>query len=161
MNILGVCLLVAVLSINIIAIAAFTLMIIHLERNVKSDKELKEKMFLFSLPVNDEENFLLLDKIIQNECQVWQIYNVPSFEDDYYMNKGDQDKMLRGVLSQVLKKVSPVYLNKLKYIYNEEVIEDIVFEKVRDAVLNFTVEINGTYSDLKNNHGGHYEQRIL
>ena len=38
-------------------------------------------------------------------------------------------------------------MNKLRYIYNEEVIEDIIYEKVRDGVLNYTVEINGTFRD--------------
>lgn len=144
-----ICLLAAVLSINLLLILALIFAFIHFEREVKSDRELKYRMFLFSLPVNDEENFLLLDKIIKNECQSWQIYNLPSFEKDYYMTDEDQDKMLKGVLAQVLNKISPVYLNKLKYIYNEEVIEDIIFEKVRDAVLNITVEINGTYNDLR------------
>lgn len=149
MNTLSIYLLVAVLSINTILITGFLIAIFYMAKEIKSNKELKEKMFLFSLPINDEENFLLLDKIIQNECQTWQIYNVPTFEKDYYMTEEDQNKMLKGVLSQTLKKISPVYLNKLEYIYNKEVIEDIIFEKVRDIVLNFTVEINGTYNDLR------------
>lgn len=149
MSTLSIYLLVAVLLINATLLFTVVISFFYLGKGIKSDKELKEKMFLFSLPINDEDNFLILDKIIQNECQSWQIYNVPSFEKDCYMTEENQNKMLRGVLSQVLKKLSPVYINKLKYIYNEEVIEDIIFEKVRDSVLNFTVEINGTYNDLK------------
>lgn len=136
--------LLVVVCINILIGMGIVLSVVKLEKEIKYDMKLKEKMFLFSLPINDEENFLILDKIILEESQRYQIYNFPSYADDNYIAKKDQEKMLKYILSQTLKKISPVYINKLKYIYNEEVIEDIIFEKVRDTVLNVTVEINGS-----------------
>lgn len=114
----------------------------------KEDFKLKEKMFLFSLPVNDEDTFMILDKVIQGEVDTYIIYNFPE-TDELYINEEEINKMMNTILGQTLGKLSPVYMNKLKYIYNEEVIEDIVFGKVRDAVLQYSIEINGTFRDLQ------------
>lgn len=146
MNMQIVCLL-AVLFTNMIIGVGMVLAFLYLAKVTKSDTELKDRMFLFSLPINDEDNLLILDKLIQREMEVYEIYNFPLNSDELYINEKDQKLMVKVVLSNVLKKISPVYMNKLKYIYNEDIIEDIIFEKIRDAVLNFTVEINGQFRD--------------
>lgn len=140
-----ICLL-AVIAINILLGVAIILSCIYVGKRLENNTSLNERMYLFSLPINTEENFLILDKMIKEEIDRYTIYNFPK-TDDLYINEEDQTKMLRYILSQVLKKISPVYMNKLRYIYNEEVIEDIIYEKVRDGVLNYTVEINGTFRD--------------
>lgn len=140
-----ICLL-AVIAINILLGVAIILSCIYVGKRLENNTSLNERMYLFSLPINTEENFLILDKMIKEEIDRYTIYNFPK-TDDLYINEDDQNKMLRHILSQVLKKISPVYMNKLRYIYNEEVIEDIIYEKVRDGVLNYTVEINGTFRD--------------
>lgn len=145
MNMQIICLL-AVIAINILLGVAIILSCIYVGKRLENNTSLNERMYLFSLPINTEENFLILDKMIKEEIDRYTIYNFPK-TDDLYINEDDQNKMLRHILSQVLKKISPVYMNKLRYIYNEEVIEDIIYEKVRDGVLNYTVEINGTFRD--------------
>lgn len=140
-----ICLL-AVIAINILLGVAIILSCIYVGKRLENNTSLNERMYLFSLPINTEENFFILDKMIKEEIDRYTIYNFPK-TDDLYINEDDQNKMLRHILSQVLKKISPVYMNKLRYIYNEEVIEDIIYEKVRDGVLNYTVEINGTFRD--------------
>lgn len=145
MNMQIICLL-AVIVINIFLGVAIILSCIYVGKRLENNTSLNERMYLFSLPINTEENFFILDKMIKEEVDRYTIYNFPK-TDDLYINEEDQTKMLRYILSQVLKKISPVYMNKLRYIYNEEVIEDIIYEKVRDGVLNYTVEINGTFRD--------------
>lgn len=145
MNMQIICLL-AVIAINILLGVAIVLSCIYVGKRLENNTSLNERMYLFSLPINTEENFFILDKMIKEEVDRYTIYNFPK-TDDLYINEEDQTKMLRYILSQVLKKISPVYMNKLRYIYNEEVIEDIIYEKVRDGVLNYTVEINGTFRD--------------
>lgn len=140
-----ICLL-AVIAINILLGVAIILSCIYVGKRLENNTSLNERMYLFSLPINTEENFFILDKMIKEEVDRYTIYNFPK-TDDLYINEEDQTKMLRYILSQVLKKISPVYMNKLRYIYNEEVIEDIIYEKVRDGVLNYTIEINGTFRD--------------
>ena len=145
MNMQIICLL-AVIAINILLGVAIILSCIYVGKRLENNTSLNERMYLFSLPINTEENFFILDKMIKEEIDRYTIYNFPK-TDDLYINEEDQTKMLQYILSQVLKKISPVYMNKLRYIYNEEVIEDIIYEKVRDGVLNYTVEINGTFRD--------------
>lgn len=142
--------LLVVIAINILIGVGIIIACIYTGKRLEENKSLNEKMYLFSLPINTEENFLILDKMIQEEVDRYTIYNFPH-SDDLYINEPDQNKMLETVLRQVLRKISPVYMSKLKYIYNEEIIEDIIFEKIRDAVLNYTVEINGSFRDDNTN----------
>lgn len=145
MNMQIICL-SAVIAINLLIGVGLILSCIYVGKRIEENKSLNEKMYLFSLPINSEENFNILDNMIKEEVDRYAVYNFPN-GDDLYINEEDQNKMLRYILTQVLKKLSPVYLSKLKYIYNEDIIEDIIYEKVRDAVLNYTIEINGTFRD--------------
>lgn len=145
MNMQIICL-SAVIVINLLIGVGLILSCIYVGKRIEENKSLNEKMYLFSLPINSEENFNILDNMIKEEVDRYAVYNFPN-GDDLYINEEDQNKMLRYILTQVLKKLSPVYLSKLKYIYNEDIIEDIIYEKVRDAVLNYTIEINGTFRD--------------
>lgn len=145
MNMQIICL-SAVIAINLLIGVGLILSCIYVGKRIEESKSLNEKMYLFSLPINSEENFNILDNMIKEEVDRYAVYNFPN-GDDLYINEEDQNKMLRYILTQVLKKLSPVYLGKLKYIYNEDIIEDIIYEKVRDAVLNYTIEINGTFRD--------------
>ena len=142
--------LLVVIAINILIGVGIIIACVYTGKRLEENKSLNEKMYLFSLPISTEENFLILDKMIQEEVNRYTIYNFPH-SDDLYINEPDQNKMLEIVLRQVLRKISPVYMSKLKYIYNEEIIEDIIFEKIRDAVLNYTVEINGSFRDDNTN----------
>lgn len=135
-----------VICISAVAITALIMIELRHIKSLDADVKLKRDMFMFSLPI-DESNFIILDNLIRDEINIYQIYNLPSFEDKLYISEKEQQKMLKIILSNVLKKISPIYMNKLKYIYNEEVIEDIIFEKVRDSVMNLTVEINGSLSE--------------
>lgn len=148
MNMQIACLL-AVICTNILLVLGFVLAFLYLQKTIKIDTDLKREMFMFSLPINDSDNFNILDNLIKHESDMYQVYNFPSYVEDMYITEEDQNKMLKTVLSNVLKKISPIYMNKLKYIYNEDIIEDIIFEKVRDAVLNVSVEINGQFADSK------------
>lgn len=146
MNMQIACLLVVLLT-NVIIGTGIILSFLYLKTNLERDWDLKEKMFMFSIPINDEENLTIIDRLIQQELEVYQIYNFPKYADDTYITESDQKKMIKEILSNVLRKLSPVYRSKLIYIYNEQVLEDIIFGKVRDAVLAFTVEINGQFKD--------------
>ncbi len=144
--------LLVAMCINILIGIGIILACIYTGRRLKDSKELNERMYLFSLPINNEENFMIIDRMVEDEVKIYQIYNLPMGADDLYINEEEQNKMLEEILKNVLKKISPVYMAKLKYIYNEEIVVDIIFEKVRDAVLNFTVEINGTFRDQEKNN---------
>ena len=143
----GTIIIVLLFFINLTIWSFSVFYMIRLWKLSKEDVELKKDMFQFSLPINDEDNFNILDRIIQHELEIYQIYNFPKYADDTYISEDDQNKMMKEVMRQTLRKISPIYMDKLKYIYNEDIIEDIIFEKIRDGVLQFSVEINGTFRD--------------
>lgn len=137
--------LITLICINTLLGIAIIFNIAYFASKVKQTNDTNKKLLLFNLPINNEENFLILDRLISDEINIYKIYNFPPLEEDMYINEEDQNKMIRVVLTQVLKKISPVYIEKLKYIYNEIIIEDIIYEKIRDSVMNFTIEINGEF----------------
>lgn len=149
MNMVTICSLTA-LSISIM-ICITAIIIAHiLVKDKKEDrrvnKEIQDKMFLQSININDS-NFELLDNIISNEVQSYYIYTFPHKIDgnDKYLSKAEQDIMIKGVMTNILKKLSPVLLHRLSLIYNEDVLEDIIYEKVASGVLALSIENNGTY----------------
>ena len=107
-------LIVIAILIFIMGSALICLACIYLAKCLKNETELKRDIFMFSLPINDEENFNIIDNIIQHEVDVYQIYNFPTYVEDMYIKEADQQEMLKYILEQVLKKISPVYINKLK-----------------------------------------------
>lgn len=141
--------LLAVLFTNLIIAGGFISAIYLISKKINMDSELKEKMFMFSLPINDEDNLNILDMVIKNEMDVYTIYNFPAYSDDLYISEDDQNKMIVYILKETLRKMSPVYISKLEFIYNKEVLEDIIYGKIRDMVLSYTIEVNGSFSDLK------------
>ena len=89
-----------------------------------------------------EDDFLVLDKLIEESFNQYQVLHVEMLNVDF-IKSDTQNKMVTDLLTIVLKRISPLYINKLKYIYNIEYIEDIILEKIRLLVINFAVETNG------------------
>lgn len=139
--------LILLVSVMMMEITVFSILHIYLKyKSFTEDIKLKKEMFNFSLPINDEENLNILDKLISDEINVYTIYHFP-YSNELYISEKDQNKMIQTVLKEVLKKMSPIYMSKLEYIYNKDVIEDIIYGKIRDGVLRYTIEINGTFRE--------------
>ena len=139
--------LILLVSVMMMEITVFSILHIYLKyKSFTEDIKLKKEMFNFSLPINNEENLNILDKLISDEINVYTIYHFP-YSNELYISEKDQNKMIQTVLKEVLKKMSPIYMSKLEYIYNKDVIEDIIYGKIRDGVLRYTIEINGTFRE--------------
>ena len=52
--------------------------------------------------------------------------------------------MEKYVLTKILNNISQLQLQKLKYIYNDQKLEDIIYEKIQLAVISYATEINTT-----------------
>jgi hypothetical protein len=92
----------------------------------------------------DEMN--ILDKIIQETFDRYQIFNLAHLKNPYI---GDdlQQKIIKEVFTDVYGSVSDNIINKLSLIYKKEHIEDIIVQKIQLIVLNYTIEINGNYKE--------------
>lgn len=88
----------------------------------------------------------ILDKIIQETFDRYQIFNLAHLKNPYI---GDdlQQKIIKEVFTDVYGSVSDNIINKLSLIYKKEHIEDIIVQKIQLIVLNYTIEINGNYKE--------------
>lgn len=109
-------------------------------------KEMKQKRNLEQLKLNlnyevKDQDFTLLDRLIQENMQAYEIYHAEELNKSY-INTEMQNKMIEDLLKTTILRISPIYMNKLSYIYNVEHIEDIILDKIKLVVINYTVEYN-------------------
>ena len=92
----------------------------------------------------DWDDLALLDTIINESLNEYKILNF-EYENNIYIKEDEINKMVASVLKNVLTKMSPLFLDKLSYIYNKNVLEDEILKKVRFSVLAYVTEVNGNY----------------
>lgn len=109
---------------------------------------IKEKDFLFNLDLSDENNFKMLDSLIEDSITRYRIMYL-EYHDEMYISDDDQKAMINWLMKDILGNISPVYYDKLRYIYNKNKLEDIIYNKVSLAVLSYTISINGNMKEQK------------
>lgn len=134
---------------TLLTITINTIIITHTWKvNIKqksAQTEAQQNYYLASTPISmDEMN--ILDKIIQETFDRYQIFNLAHLKNPYI---GDdlQQKIIKEVFTDVYGSVSDNIINKLSLIYKKEHIEDIIVQKIQLIVLNYTIEINGNYKE--------------
>lgn len=134
---------------TLLTITTNTIIITHTWKvNIKqkaAQTEAQQNYYLASTPISmDEMN--ILDKIIQETFDRYQIFNLAHLKNPYI---GDdlQQKIIKEVFTDVYGSVSDNIINKLSLIYKKEHIEDIIVQKIQLIVLNYTIEINGNYKE--------------
>lgn len=142
MNFLVICVLVALLITNFSFCITIGFMVV---KQLKENNRLKQIEMDMKLTVSDND-FLILDKLIQETFDFYLSFNEELLEADY-IKDSMLDKMVKDLLYKVMQRISPIYLNKLSYIYNREYIEDLILEKIRHIVMDYCININGTYSE--------------
>ena len=134
------------LCINMILLILFIRTMINKATKFYEDMyDLKKKEFYLNYSV-DENDILLLDNIINNTITEYKILNF-EYEDNLYINTDMVKKMEKDILKSVMMKISPIYKEKLSYIYNDIVIEDEILKKIRFAILDYVTEVNGNYKE--------------
>lgn len=114
-----------------------------INESVKKMQTLKEREFLYSIDMSEENNFKLLDTMIEDSLTRYRVSYL-EFDDDLYIDDNEQKKIITWIMKDILSNMSPVYYDKLTYIYNKNKLEDILYNKVSMAVLSYTVSINGS-----------------
>lgn len=105
----------------------------------KNDIELAKIDLNFNPSEND---FIIIDKLINEEVSKYHVLRVDS-NNIQYMNEANINEMESYILRYVLNNISPILLGRLKYIYNPEKLEDIICEKVKIAVISYSIDFNG------------------
>lgn len=90
-----------------------------------------------------KEDFDIIDLMITEEVNKYHIImNEPNNVE--YMSDDSIEEMERYILEKVLNNMSPINLQRLKYVYNPDKLEDIIYEKVQLAVISYSSELNTT-----------------
>lgn len=154
-NIIYVLIMVGIILLEIV-IAADA--IIKNRKHLKELKAIEEKMRLDNLryllyqykihreygPKDDDLN--ILDKLIEDAVNRYKIMHF-GFNKDLYLDSKLQEKMVNDILAEVLNTLSPITFDTLCVIYDKEHLEDLILSKIKIAILDYTISVNGTYKE--------------
>lgn len=133
-----------VLSIDILLIGTiFMINLLIREFRRKNDIEQLQMNLDFRI---DDSDLLLIDHLIEESFNRYCFLNYDKANKEYITSQ-IQEEMMQETLRMTLQRISPIYLNKLGFIYNKEYIEDIIFEKIQVVVIDYCVEVNGGLSE--------------
>ena len=138
-NLVIICVLVG-LCINLLLLIIFTILIFGILKEIKQKRNLEQLKLNLNYQITDND-FSLLDKLIGETFQQYQILNIELLNTNH-ITEELQNKIIEDLLRMVLYRISPIYMNKLSYIYNIDHIEDLILEKIRLIVIDYSVENN-------------------
>jgi predicted Holliday junction resolvase-like endonuclease len=131
----------AVWFINVILLIIALFVLSKINKNIKLKREFEERKFNFSVEPK-ETDFMIIDQLIQDNLAEYRILKLESVE-KLYINEETQNKIFEYVLRKVMYQLSPIYLEKLSYIYNKDKLDEIIAQKINMYILDYTVEVNG------------------
>lgn len=131
----------AVWFINILILFVLIFVLLKLNKTVTNKTELELLKFNYGI-IPDEKDFMIIDNLIQDNLAEYRILKLESVE-KLYINEETQNKIFEYVLRKVMYQLSPIYLQKLSYIYNEDKVNEIIAQKINLHILEYTVEVNG------------------
>ena len=131
----------AVWFINVILLIITLFVLSNINKNIKLKREYEERKFNFSVEPK-ETDFMIIDQLIQDNLAEYRILKLESVE-KLYITEEIQNKIFEYVLRKVMYQLSPVYLEKLSYIYNKDKLDEIIAQKINMHILDYTVEVNG------------------
>ena len=144
MNFINICILLILGIILCISVSIVILMIsITNALHQKNDLEIT-RIEMNMVP--KKEDFDIIDLMITEEVDKYHIVvNEPNGVQ--YMSDDNISDMEKTILTKILINLSPLQLQKLKYIYNSDKLEDIIYEKVQLAVVTYASELNTNVSE--------------
>lgn len=130
-----------VLSIDIFLLSGtFVLYLFYKEYKRKNDLEQLEMNLNFTINENDLK---IIDDLVSDAFNHFCFINYDKMNQEY-INTQVQQEAINEVLKTTLLRLSPVYMNKLSYIYNRNYIEDLILEKTQIVVIDYCVKVNGS-----------------
>lgn len=122
-----------------------------IQKSLDKHNKLEEKKFLFSVDITngEDESYLnLLDNLVQESLMRYRVAYI-EYQVDIYINEKTQKDMIDWILRDTISRISPVYYEKITFIYNKDRLEDILYDKVSLAVLNYSLSVNGDLNNKK------------
>lgn len=131
----------AVWLINVLLLIIVLFVLLKLNKNIKLKREFDERQFNYNVEPK-ESDFTIIDNLIQDNLAEYRILKLESVE-KLYINEETQNKIFEYVLRKVMYQLSPIYLQKLSYIYNQDKLNEIIAQKINLHILEYTIEVNG------------------
>ena len=142
MNMDQLCVL-AVWFTNVLLLVTLIVALFKVNKSINEKIKMDNMRFNFSIELK-ETDFALLDNLIQENLAQYCVLKVENL-DKLYITEDMQHKMFEYILRQVMYQLSPMYLQKLYYMYNQEKVDDIISQKITQAILSYSVEVNSNY----------------
>lgn len=128
------------------SISVYSILIL---KNVNKELEYRRNMNTVLSNLNykvSDDDMTVLDKLIEEERDKYVLLKF-EFQNNLYIKEDMQNEMIKNILTKVMERISPIIYEKLKYIYNQDVLEDIICEKVKFSVMDYAIKVNGGYND--------------
>ena len=124
---------------------ASILVLIVWKLKLAEDKMINDyKIHIANIPLHFEDDMKLLNQIIDDEFSQYQIMNL-AHRDNLYINQELESQIITDLLRNVLGQISDDLRLRLELYYNSDRLDDIIFNRIKMIVINYTIEINGNY----------------
>jgi hypothetical protein len=126
--------------INVLLLIVILFVLLKLNKTLKNKTRFEERKFNYEFEPK-ESDFTIIDSLIQENLAEYRVLKLESV-DKLYINEETQNKIFEYVLRKVMYQLSPIYLEKLSYIYNKDRLDEIITQKIKMYILDYTVEVN-------------------
>ena len=90
---------------------------------------------------HDDEAVKILDKLIEDTMTDYLLLN-RVFKEKNFINSSEEQKIVHEVTNLVSSRISPIILDKLNFIYNEDAIYEIISKKTYIRVMSYVIDNN-------------------
>ena len=90
---------------------------------------------------HDDEAVKILDKLIEDTMTDYLLLN-RVFKEKSFINSSEEQKIVHEVTNLVSSRISPIILDKLNFIYNEDAIYEVIGKKTYIRVMSYVMDNN-------------------
>ena len=90
---------------------------------------------------HDDEAVKILDKLIEDTMTDYLLLN-RVFKEKSFINSSEEQKIIHEVTNLVSSRISPIILDKLNFIYNEDAIYEVIGKKTYIRVMSYVMDNN-------------------
>ena len=90
---------------------------------------------------HDDEAVKILDKLIEDTMTDYLLLN-RVFKEKNFINSSEEQKIIHEVTNLVSSRISPIILDKLNFIYNEDAIYEVIGKKTYIRVMSYVMDNN-------------------
>ena len=90
---------------------------------------------------HDDEAVKILDKLIEDTMTDYLLLN-RVFKEKNFINSSEEQQIVHEVTDLVSSRISPIILDKLNFIYNEDAIYEVIGKKTYIRVMSYVMDNN-------------------